>query len=486
MKWSLLLLCLLAVSCGAQQTPEVTSLPESCAELPSGYPARNYPVPADGDWAFHNFHFTNGETLADGRIHYCTIGQPQRSSAGVRNAVLLLHGTGGSGRQFLQPRFANVLFGPGQPLDATKYFIVLVDNIGHGKSSKPSDGLRMKFPRYDYDDMVRLQYDLLTQGLHVDHLRLILGTSMGCMHSWVWGERYPDFMDALMPLACLPVQIAGRNRMWREMAMNAIRSDPQWQNGNYQQPPQAGVREAGDLLILAGSAPARDQRLAPTRDEADKVLAQREKSATEHLDVNDLLYQIDSSRNYNPEPDLEKIRVPVMAVNSADDFINPPELGIMEREIKRVPKGKYVLIQVSEQTRGHGTHTSAAVWQLHLENLLRESGGLAPGTSAAMQPPLPPGVYTVGGSVTRPVVIYHPDPEYPDAARKSKLRGTVVVAIVVGADGSVLSTKVLKTTDPVFNDNALAAIRNWRFRPGTKDGQPVPVALTVETSFNLY
>ena len=490
MRSSLLLFFLFAGSLLAQtpqtQPADITTLPESCTDLPAGYSARNYPVPAEGEWTFHNFHFASGETLPDAHLHYCTIGTPQKDPAGVvRNAVLLLHGTGGSGRQFLLPRFANVLFGPGQLLDVTKYFIVLVDNIGHGQSSKPSDGLRMKFPHYDYDDMVRLQHDLLTQGLHVDHLRLILGTSMGCMHSWVWGERYPDFMDALMPLACLPVQIAGRNRMWREMAMNAIRSDPQWQNGNYSQPPQAGVREAGDLLIIAGSAPARDQKLAPTRDEADKLLAQREKSATEHLDANDLLYQIDSSRNYNPAPELEKIRVPVMAINSADDFINPPELGIMEREIKRVPKGKYVLIKVSPQTRGHGTHTSAAVWRWDLEDLLRDSGGLAQGTSAATAPLPDTRIFAVGNGVIAPKLVFRIDPEFPEEARKRRIQGDVELEIIVAPDGTLSRAEVTKTSDPVFNQKALEAIREWRFEPATKDGEPVAVRLTVEMSFRL-
>src|SRR5947209_640484 len=271
----LLTCCCLASLARAQQSqitpsaPAEVPLPESCTSLPALAPPRNFPTPIEADWTARNFQFTGGERLAEVRIHYCTIGQPQHDgSGGVNNAVLLLHGTGGSGRQFLVPRFANVLFGPGQLLDATKYFIILVDNLGHGKSSKPSDGLHMRFPHYDYDDMVRLQHDLLTDGLRVNHLRLILGTSMGCMHSWVWGERYPDFMDALMPLACLPVEIAGRNRMWRDMAMNAIRNDPEWKNGDYRQQPRPGLREAGDLLILAGSAPLLMQKQAPTRDAA--------------------------------------------------------------------------------------------------------------------------------------------------------------------------------------------------------------------------
>src|SRR5437588_2160570 len=363
----------------AQQPPpsDVQAMPESCTAVAPGAPARNYPTPVEGDWTARDFQFASGERLAEVRMHYCTLGTPQRNEAGMaKNAVLILHGTGGSGRQFLVPRFANELFGPGQLLEASKYFIVLVDNLGHGKSSKPSDGLRWRFPHYDYDDMVRLQHDLLAEGLHVNHLRLMLGTSMGCMHAWVWGERYPDFMDALMPLACLPAEIAGRNRMWREMVMKAIRSDPAWQTGDYKQQPQQGLREAGDLLIIAGSAPLLLQKQAPTRDAADKLLAEREKAATEHADANDMLYYVDASRNYNPAPDLEKVRAPVMAVNSADDFINPPDLGIMEREIKRVAKGKYVLIPSSDQTRAHGTHPSAAGWRHNLAERLPDSGSV--------------------------------------------------------------------------------------------------------------
>ena len=336
--------------------------------------AAEYPAPQEGDWVARNFQFKSGESLPEVRIHYMTLGTPQRDASGVvRNAVLILHGTGGSGRQFLSPSFADVLFVPGGLLDATKYFIILPDNVGHGKSSKPSDGLRMNFPHYDYDDMVHLQHDLLVQGLGVNHLRLVMGTSMGCMHSWVWGETYPDFMDALMPLACLPVEIAGRNRMWRKMLMDAIRGDPQWQNGKYTSEPKEGLTDAEHLLILVGSAPLQMQKQAPTREAAEKLLEQRIDAALRTVDANDMLYQFDSSRNYNPDPQLEKIRVPVMAVNSADDFINPPELGIMEREIKRVAKGKYVLIPISDETRGHGTHTIANVWKQYLAELLQES-----------------------------------------------------------------------------------------------------------------
>jgi homoserine O-acetyltransferase len=289
------------------------------------------------------------------------------------NAILILHGTGGTGHQFLQPIFAGELFGPGQLLDATKYFIVLPDNIGHGKSSKPSDGMHARFPQYDYADMIALQHELLEKGLGVNHLRLILGTSMGCMHSWMWGEAYPDQMDALMPLACLPVPIAGRNRMWRKMVIDGIRQDPEWKAGEYSTQPRAALQIAADFLIIAGSAPARMQEDSATRDSADKYLEDTIKRVSTGLDANDLLYAVSASRNYDPSAKLGDIKAPVMFINSADDFINPPELGIAEREIKNVKKGRFVLLPISEKTRGHGTHTRAALWQEYLKELLNES-----------------------------------------------------------------------------------------------------------------
>jgi homoserine O-acetyltransferase len=290
----------------------------------------------------------------------------------VDNAVLIMHGTGGTGAQFLAPYFAGVLFGPGQLLDASKYYIVLPDDIGHGGSAKPSDGMHAHFPHYDYDDMVAAEHLLLTDGLHVDHLRLILGTSMGCMHSWVWGETYPGFSDALMPLACLPVQIAGRNRMMRKMAMEGITGDPAWKGGDYTtQPP--GLRIALEMLLIMGSSPLQMQEHEPTRDEADAYLENFLNSHFATTDANDFLYAFNSSRNYDPSAKLETITVPVMAVNSGDDFINPPELNIMPAMIKRVPRGKYVLLPITEQTRGHGTHTMAAIWQGYLAELLQES-----------------------------------------------------------------------------------------------------------------
>lgn len=329
--------------------------------------------PQEGDYLLRDFHFKSGESLPELRMHYMTLGKPARDANGrVTNAVLILHGTGGSGRQFLAPQFADVLFAPGQLLDTSRYFVILPDNIGHGKSSKPSDGLHAHFPQYDYDDMVLAQHELLAQGLGVNHLRLILGTSMGCMHSWVWGETYPDFMDAMMPLACLPVQIAGRNRLWRKMVIDGIRHDPDWKNGDYATEPRAALEIAEDFLIIAGSAPLPMQKNLSTREAADKYLDDAMKR-TATLDANDLLYAVSASWNYDPSPKLGTITAPVMFVNSADDFINPPELGIAQSEIQKVKKGRFILIPASEQTHGHGTHTWAVTWQQYLKQLLEES-----------------------------------------------------------------------------------------------------------------
>jgi homoserine O-acetyltransferase/O-succinyltransferase len=332
------------------------------------------PAATEGDFVVHDFQFHSGESLPELRLHYTTMGKAVRDAQGrVTNAVLILHGTGGTGHQFFAPQFAGELFGPGQLLDAARYFIVLPDGIGHGKSSKPSDGGHARFPQYDYDDMVAAHYRLLNEGLGVNHLRLVLGTSMGCMHSFVWGETYPDFMDALMPLACQPVQIAGRNRLWRKMVMDAIRSDPEWKGGDYSAEPQQSLRMALDFLIIAGSAPLLMQKNLPTRDAADKFLDQYLQNHLAELDANDLWYQVNASRNYDPSPQLEKIKAPVLYINSADDFINPPELNMAQTEIKRVKNAKFVLIPISEQTRGHGTHTSAAVWKPYLAELLEKS-----------------------------------------------------------------------------------------------------------------
>lgn len=335
---------------------------------------RAAPASTEGDFVVKNFRFRSGESLPELRLHYTTLGKPARDAEGrVRNAILILHGTGGTGHQFLSPIFAGELFGPGQLLDAARYYIVLPDGIGHGKSSKPSDGLRAHFPQYDYDDMVAAQHRLLTEGLGVNHLRLVMGTSMGCMHSFVWGETFPGFMDALMPVACLPIEIAGRNRIWRKMVMDAIRDDPEWKSGEYSAEPQQALRTALDLMLVAGSAPLYMQKTYPTRDAADQGLDDYFKARFAALDANDLLYAVNASRNYDPSRGLETIAAPVMYINSADDFINPPELGIAEREIKKVKNGRFVLLPITDETRGHGTHTRAAVWKQYLDQLLEQS-----------------------------------------------------------------------------------------------------------------
>jgi homoserine O-acetyltransferase len=335
--------------------------------------AQSYPAPVEGDFIISNFRFHSGEVLPQLKIHYRTIGNPAKDGSGVvRNAVLIGHGTGGDGGGFLSPRFADVLFGPGQLLDATRYFIILTDGIGHGGSSKPSDGLHARFPHYTYDDMVAAQYELLTTKLGVNHLRLVMGTSMGAMHTWVWGETFPDFMDALMPLASNPVELAGRNYIWRRMAMDSIRNDPEWLGGEYKKQPMRALVAAENLLLIAGSAPLNWQMTAPTHAAADKFYADRLNAALPRLDANDLLYQLDASREYNPLPKLETIKAQLLAINSADDFINPPDLGIIEREIKRVKNGRFILLPVTEQTRGHGTHSLPAIWQGYLKELLEQ------------------------------------------------------------------------------------------------------------------
>lgn len=336
-------------------------------------PAANYPAPDNGDYVLRDFRFHSGEALPELRLHYRTLGTPRRDAQGiVRNAVLILHGTTGSGAQFLRPEFAGELFGKGQLLDATRYYLVLPDNIGHGQSSKPSDGLRARFPHYGYPDMIEAQYRLLTEGLKVNHLRLVMGTSMGGMHSWLWGETYPESMDALMPLASLPTQISGRNRVWRRMIIDAIRTDPEWLNGEYQAQPH-GLRVAAEVLWFMGSNPVQRQKEAPTLAQADRLLDRYVTNAVKSLDANDVLYALESSRDYDPGPGLEKIRAPLLAINSADDLINPPELRILEHEIKRVKRGKAIVIPLSDRTRGHGTHTLAAVWKQHLAKLLRQT-----------------------------------------------------------------------------------------------------------------
>src|SRR5256885_3038736 len=333
----------------------------------------DYPAPTESDFTIHDFKFASGETLPELRLHYRALGKQEKDAQGkTTNAVLIMHGTTGSGAQFIRPEFAGELFGKDQPLDATKFFIVLPDGTGHGKSSKPSAGMRAKFPRYGYLDMVEADYRLLTEGLGVDHARLVMGTSMGGMHSWLWGEVHPDFMDALMPLASLPTQISGRNRAWRRMVIDAIRNDPEWKGGDYSSQPQS-LRTAAQMLWLMSSNPVLRQKDAPTLANTDEVL---DKFVADYLktgDANDMLYALEASHDYDPGPGLEKIRAPLLAINSADDLINPPELGILEREIKRVAKGRAVVLPLSEKTRGHGSHTIAALWKGELERVLKES-----------------------------------------------------------------------------------------------------------------
>jgi len=335
--------------------------------------AADYPTPTEGDYTIRDFKFQSGETLPELRIHYRTLGKPEKDAQGkTTNAVLILHGTTGSGAQFIRPEFAGELFGKDQPLDTTKFFIVLPDGIGHGKSSKPSDGMHAKFPRYGYRDMIEAQYRLLTEGLGVNHARLVMGTSMGGMHTWLWGELHPDFVDALMPLASLPTQISGRNRGWRRIVIDAIRNDPAWHGGEYKtQPPS--LRAAAEMLWFMSSNPVLRQKDAPTLAKTDEVLDKFVDGIVKADDANDVLYAVEASHDYDPGPGLEKIRAPLLAINSADDLINPPELGILEHEIKRVPHGRAMVIPLSDKTRGHGSHTIASLWKDELVKLLQET-----------------------------------------------------------------------------------------------------------------
>ncbi len=333
--------------------------------------ARSVPTPVEGDVDIGAFQTTAGVTIPDLRMHYRTLGQPLTDAAGrVTNAVLLLHGTGGTGAQFLSQQFADELFGAGQPLDTAKYFIVMPDNLGHGASSKPSDGMRAGFPEYGYADMVEAQRRMLAQGLKIDRLRLILGTSMGCMHIFVWGTTHPDAADALMPMACQPTQIVGRNRLWRTMLKDAIRSDPAWRGGDYVEQPVGGLRTAVDLLLLAGSAPMAMQKDLPTAEAVDGYLSTQMERRLPALDANDLWYQVNASWDYDPSADLERMTAPTTWINSADDFINPPELGLSERFAPRIVNGTYRLIPNSDDGKGHGTHTWARFWKGDLIALL--------------------------------------------------------------------------------------------------------------------
>jgi len=326
--------------------------------------AADYPAPKEGTFIARDFRFHTGEMMPELKLHYTTIGAP------TGQPVLMLHGTAGSGRSLLTPGFAGELFGEGQPLDASKYFIILPDAIGAGKSSKPSDGLRGKFPRYNYDDMVAAHYRLVTEGLGIKHLRLVIGNSMGGMHVWQWGSAYPDFMDALVPMASQPTEMASRNWMMRRLLVESVRSDPDWNNGNYTTQPKA-VRLANAFYrVGTNGGTLAYQKLAPTREKADK-LAEEYLSAPFNADANDFMYQWDSSRDYNASPGLEKIQAALLAINAADDERNPPETGLMEREMKRVKNGRLYLIPASEDTRGHGTTGMAKFWKQQLQEFLQ-------------------------------------------------------------------------------------------------------------------
>jgi homoserine O-acetyltransferase len=335
---------------------------------------KEFPTPIEGDYLVKNFPFKSGKNLEQLKLHYTTIGTVTKDKNGqVNNAVLIMHGTTGTGAAFLSDQFGGNLFGKGQLLDATKYFIILTDDIGHGKSSKPSDGLRMKFPKYNYDDMVLANYKLLTEHLKVDHLRLVMGTSMGGMHTWVWGYKYPDFMDALMPLASLPVEIAGRNRIQRKMAIKLIEMDSEWKGGNYIEQPKEGMTGAILSLMFMVSSPLQWQINAPTRETAEAFMEKTLSRYLSILDANDFIYAFDSSRDYNPQPFLSQIKAPLVAINSADDQVNPPELGLIEKEIKNVKKGSFILLPITNKTSGHGTHSNPKIWGEYLEQLLKKS-----------------------------------------------------------------------------------------------------------------
>jgi homoserine O-acetyltransferase/O-succinyltransferase len=328
--------------------------------------AADYPVPKEAHWVAHDFRFHAGEVLPEVRLHYTTVGAPSGEP------VLLLHGTAGSGATLLTRDFAGELFGPGQPLDATRYFIILPDALGTGKSTRPSDGLRARFPKYNYDDMVLAQYRLVTEGLGIRHLRLVLGNSMGGMQTWIWGVKYPEFMDALVPMACQPTEMSGRNWMMRRLLVESIRRDPDWNGGNYTAQPRGIQLALVEFGIATSGGTQAYYKQAPTREKADEIVMPR-LAQPFRGDANDVLYQWESSDDYNPSPGLDRIKAALVAINAADDERTPPELGILEREIKRVKNGRYVIIPASSDTRGHATTGNAALWKQHLVELLQRT-----------------------------------------------------------------------------------------------------------------
>lgn len=339
-----------------------------------GFAPLNLPDSQEVDYELKDFKFASGETIPVLRLHYTTFGKPVKDKNGkVINAVYIMHGTTGNSHNFVNQGFGGNLFKDGQTLDAKKYFIILPDGIGHGKSSKPSDGLHMKFPKYTYDDMVQADHQVLTEKMGINHLRLILGTSMGAMHCWVWAETYPDFMDACMANASLPIEIAGRNRETRYAAIQCIKNDPAWKDGEYTAPPAVGLRGAYTSMMWMTSSPWQMQRRLPTREQAEKAIDMAVAGFIQHQDANDFIYAMDASRQYNPEPKLSTIKCVFYACNSADDECNPPEMGIMEPAIKKIPKGRYILLPITEKTSGHGTHSNPTIWGDYLVELLKES-----------------------------------------------------------------------------------------------------------------
>jgi homoserine O-acetyltransferase len=336
-------------------------------------PHASWPNYQEGDFVIRDYVFRSGETLPELKLHYRTLGTAKRDAAGkIINGVLLLQGNTGTGANWLRRSLADELFAPGHPLDATEYFIIMPDAIGRGGSSKPSDGLRGKFPRYRYHDMVESGYRLVTEGLGVSHLRLVIGSSMGGMHAWMWAEMYPDLMDGVVPISCQPVEISGRNWISRRAAAEAIRHDPEWNNGNYEKNPSYYIWTAAANSLRTESA-TRIQEIAPTRAAADKLYEERLAQAAKG-DANDSLWAIEAIMDYNPEPDLDKIRAKVLLINAEEDEANPPELGTVERAMKRVRHGRYVLIPAGPKTHGHFTHFYAEVWKPYLIEFMKSLG----------------------------------------------------------------------------------------------------------------
>ena len=326
--------------------------------------AADFPAPKEGSWIARDFKFHTGEVMPELKLAYTTVGEP------TGEPVLVLHGTAGSAASMLGATFGGELFGKDQPLDAGKYYIILPDGLGHGKSSKPSDRLRTKFPKYNYDDMVEAHYRLIKDGLGVRHLRLVIGNSMGGMHTWLWGAKYPEYMDALVPMASQPSEMASRNWMLRRLMVDTIRTDPEYKNGDYTEQPHSVKLVNTFFAVATNGGTLAFQKLAPTRDAADKLVDAR-LAAPFKADANNFVYQWDSSRDYNASPGLERIQAALLAINAADDERNPPETGIMERELKRVKNGRLYLIPASEDTRGHGTTGNARFWAKQLGDFLQ-------------------------------------------------------------------------------------------------------------------